>query len=201
MSNTIISGQITITIGSAPITLTTADINASPKVFALPAGETVDVNLGDLNTYLNTNFSIPAVSFPGITETNLVISKFNISSAGIFDIAVNFVFGNGQGWEIFSGFTLNEVGFEVNYAKVPVLYGASPNTGQVAEVVAITGNDLAAPTKIMFGATEAPVASITSLSATGFSVPVPAGTAAGSASITVTTADGTSNALPFTVTV
>lgn len=200
MSNTIVSGQITITIGSTPITLTTADINASPKVFALPPGQSIDVQLADLNAYLNTNFGVPAVSFPGISETTLSISKFKISSAGIFDIAVNFVFGNGEGWDIFPGFKLNEVGFEVNYAKVPVLNSAAPNTGKVGAVVVLSGNDLLTPTKIMFGATEAPVASITAASATGFSVPVPAGTAAGSAPIIVTTADGASDPLPFTVT-
>lgn len=199
MSNTIVSGQITITIGSVPITLTTDDINATPKVFSLPQGQTIDIQLGALNTYLNDNFSIPQISFPGISETTLSISKFTLSSAGIFDIAVNFVFGQGQGWEIFPGFTLNTVGFEVNYAKVPVLYTLNPATGAVAAPITVSGNDLASPTKITFGAIEAPVNTITNASATGFTVPVPTG-ATGSAPVTVTTADGVSNPLDFTVT-
>lgn len=199
MSNTIVSGQITITIGTAHITLTTEDINASPKVFSLPQGQTVDIQLGALNTYLHDNFSIPEINFTGITETTLSISKFTISSAGIFDIAVSFVFGQGQGWDIFPGFALDSVGFEVNYAKVPVLFSLNPATGAVADLVTISGNDLATPTNITFGTTDAPVSTITNASATGFTVPVPTG-ATGNAPVTVKTADGDSNSLDFTVT-
>ena len=199
MSNSLISGQVTVTIGSTPITLTTDDINANPKEFSLPPGTVVNINLGDLNAYLKTTFNIPEITFPGITETNLSISKFKISSLGIFDIAVNFVFGSGAGWVIFPGFTLNQVGFEVNYAKVPVLYALNPADGKAGAIVNVSGNDLATPTKINFGSTEAPVASITNPSATGFTVALPSGVT-GTVQVTVTTADGTSNALPFSVT-
>lgn len=199
MSNTIVSGQISVQIGSANITLTTADISASPKVFSLPAGESIDIQLGDLNTYLNTNFGIPQIDFPGIKETTLSITKFLISSAGLFDLAVNFVFGQGEGWAIFPGFTLNTVGFEVNYAKLPVLTSLTPSTGAVGTSVVVAGNDLGTPTKIAFGTVDAPLTSITNPTATGFTVPVPAGLSAGPVTVSVTSADGTSNSLNFTV--
>ncbi len=199
MSNTIVSGQISVKIGTANITLTTADISASPKVFSLPEGESIDIQLADLNSYLNTNFGIPQITFPGIAETTLSISKFLISSAGLFDLAVSFVFGAGQGWEVFPGFTLNTVGFEVNYAKLPVLTSLTPNTGAVNTNVVVAGNDLGTPTKVAFGTVDADLTKITNPLATSFTIPVPANVPAGVVAVAVTNADGTSNTLNFTV--
>ena len=201
MSNTIVGGQITVTIGSAQITLSSNDLSASPQVYTLPPGQTITVNLGDLNTYLNLNFSIPAISFPGITETNLTISSFSISTAGIFDIALNFAFGNGQGWQVFPGFTLNQVGLVVNYSNVPVITSLTPSTGTAGTAIVVSGNDLAAPTSVTFGTVPAPITSITNPTATAFTIPVPSGiTAAGNINVTVVNADGTSNAAVFAYT-
>lgn len=200
MSNSIVGGHITVTIGTSEITLTTENISASPKVFSLPAGEKIDISLGDLNKYLNDKFGIPEIKFDGISQTTLSISKFYISSAGIFDIAVNFVFGQGEGWDIFPGFKLNEVGFEVNYAKVPIVNTLTPNTGKIGDAIVVSGNDLASPSKILFGTIEAPLASVTNPTPAGFTVPVPAGLAAGAAPLIVTNVDGSSGAVTFTVT-
>jgi hypothetical protein len=202
MSNAIIGGQITITIGTTPITLTTDDLNTTPLVYSLPPGQTIDLQLGALNTYLNTTFGIPNISFPGITETTLSISTFTISTAGIFDIALEFVFGNGQGWTIFPGLTLNQVGLSVDYSSQPVITLLTPATGPTGTSVVISGNDLATATAVSFGSVSVPPASITNNTATSLTVPVPSGIpAAGNVNVTVTNADGTSLPVVFAYTV
>jgi hypothetical protein len=211
MSNTIVSGSITIIIGSTPITLTTENISATPKVFSLPAGSPIVVQLADLNAYLNTNFSVPQVTFPGISETSLTISKLDISSAGIFDIAVDFDFGNEQGWDIFPGFILKDVGFEVDYASVPVIDSFTPATGAAGAVITIEGNDLlgagATGTTVYFGtsptfvATDANAAATAGGTNTQISVSSPSTLAEGAYYLFVKNADGTSTVSGTTLTI
>ena len=199
MSKTTVGGHITVTIGSTPITLTTKDLSASPMVYTLPKGSNIDISLSDLNTYLHEKFSIPQITFPGISETNLLIKSFSISTAGIFDIAIDFVFGNGQGWSIFPGLKLDKVGFEVDYntASGPVVTTLTPATGPVATSVVIAGTDLGSATSVKFGDISA--TPITDNTATSLTVPVPTG-ATGTESVTVTTAGGTSSGSNFAVT-
>ncbi len=200
MSNAIVGGQITVTIGSTPITLTTADLTATPMVYTLPAGQSIDISLSDLNTYLNTNFNIPTISFPGITEANIVISSFTISTAGLFEIAVDFVFGSGTGWQVFPnlpGFLLNTVGLTVSYASLPVIASLNPSTGTTGTSVTINGYDLGAAT-VDFGSFSA--SPITNNTATSLTVPVPSGLTAGTVNVTVKNADGTSDPYSFTFT-
>lgn len=199
MSNAIIGGQIIITIGSTPITLTSADINQSPQTFTLPAEKTININLGDLNAYLAKEFKIPAITFPGITQTSLVIQSFSISSAGLFNIAVNFDFGAGQGWQVFPGFLLNQVGFAVDYSTQPVITTITPASAAAGATVVIQGNDLAAASAVNFGSKTAAITA-GSNTATSLTVTVPTGIAAGSSEVTVVNEDGTSAKFAFTVT-
>jgi hypothetical protein len=198
MSVTSVGGHVTVTIGTHQITLDTADINQTPKVFSLPEGETVDLSLGDLNAYLAENFKIPTITFPGITETNLAITKFSISTAGIFDIAVNFVFGAGQGLPIFPGFILNEVGFEVNVSSVPNIVAISPTSGKVGTTITLTGFDLVNATKVEFGSTAGTIVA-NSNTATSVQVTVPPGLPAAPVLLKLTNADGISAPESFTV--
>lgn len=197
MSNAIIGGHIDVTIGTTKITLTSASLNDSPKTFSLPPGQSITISLADLNTYLSTNFGLPAINFSGITETSLVIQDFSISTAGFFKIAVNFNFGAGAGWEVFPGFTLNQVGFAVDYAKLPVITTMIPASAAANDPVVIQGNDLD-NAEVKFGTTSATVTPGTN-KATSLTVTVPATIAAGNSNVTVKNADGTSAEFVFTV--
>ncbi|WP_202704034.1 IPT/TIG domain-containing protein [Flavobacterium sp. UGB4466] len=164
-----------------------------------------------MNTYLSNNFQVPSITFSGITETSLTINKLYISSAGIFDIAVDFDFGNGQGWTIFPGFKLDHVGFEVNYATIPVIDSFTPATSAAGAVITIEGNNLlgtgATGTKVYFGttttfsSTDPSAVAAAGGTATQISVTLPSALQAGTYYLFVENADKTSSASGTTLTI
>ncbi|MEU1624833.1 IPT/TIG domain-containing protein [Streptomyces sp. NPDC020096] len=82
------------------------------------------------------------------------------------------------------------------YVNAPVLSGASPSSGPVTggNTVTLTGSHLIEATAVRFGGTAA--SSFTAVSDTQLTAQAPPGTA-GSTQITVTTAGGTSNGIPY----
>ncbi|MDF2255653.1 IPT/TIG domain-containing protein [Streptomyces ferralitis] len=82
------------------------------------------------------------------------------------------------------------------YVNAPVLSGVSPSSGPLAggNTATLTGSHLIEATAVRFGATSA--ASFTAVSDTRLTAQAPPGSA-GSTRITVTTAGGTSNPIPY----
>lgn len=197
MSNTIVGGHLTVTIGTQQITLTSADFEKRPMTFALPPDKTYTVSLQELDDYLNKQFGIHPIPIQDIKVTTLVITSFSVSSAGFVDIAVNFDFGDGSGWTPFSGFTVKEVGFSVSYALHPVITQITPASAAAGTPVVIQGNDLGKASKVLFGTTDA--GAISANTPTSLTVNVPTGIAAGSVDVTVVDPDGPSAAFAFTV--
>ncbi|WP_063834225.1 IPT/TIG domain-containing protein [Nocardia rhamnosiphila] len=132
-----------------------------------------------------------AVSFGGTPATSFTVN----SSTQITAVAPAHSVGTVLVRVTTAGGTSNGVSY--TYVAVPTLTAIAPNTGPVTggTTVVLTGTNLTGATAVSFGGT--PATSFTVNSSTQITAVAPAG-AAGTVSVTVTTAGGTSNGVSYT---
>ncbi|WP_405361708.1 beta strand repeat-containing protein [Kitasatospora sp. NBC_00085] len=129
-----------------------------------------------------------AVSFGGTPATS-----FTVVSATQITATAPAGTGTAQVTATTAGGTSNALPY--GYVAAPTLTGLVPSQGPVSggTTVTLTGTNLTSTTGVVFGTTSA---AFTVVSATQIAVTAPAGT--GTVQVTVTTAGGTSNGLPYT---
>ncbi|MEV3966003.1 IPT/TIG domain-containing protein, partial [Nocardia sp. NPDC050193] len=161
-------------------TLTTIAPNAGP----VTGGTTVVLTGTNLTGATAVSFGgTPATSFT-VNSPTQITAVAPAHSAGTVSVTVTTVGG-----------TSNGVAY--TYVAVPTLTTVVPNAGSVAggTTVVLTGTNLTGATAVTFGGT--PATSFTVNSSTQITAVAPAG-AAGTVSVTVTTAGGTSNGVAYT---
>ncbi|MGV9823583.1 IPT/TIG domain-containing protein [Nocardia xishanensis] len=185
-------------IGTVQVTVTTAAGTSTGVPFTyvpVPTLTSISPNSGPVTggttvTLTGTGFTgatavrfgiLPATSFTVNSDTQITA----VTPVGLGTVAVTVTTAGG---------TSNGVPY--TYVPLPILISLIPNSGSSAggTTVTLTGVGLTGATGVNFGST--PATSFTVVSDTQITAVAPAGV--GTVQVTVTTAAGTSNGLPFT---
>ncbi|WP_228001489.1 IPT/TIG domain-containing protein [Nocardia australiensis] len=153
----------------------------SPNQGSTGGGTTVVITGTNLGGATAVHFGSKLATITGNTATS--VTTISPSGAGVVDVTVTTVGG-----------TSNPLSFF--YVGPPFKTGLSPVSGATAggNTVTVTGTGLSTATSVSFGANSA----IPTVVNDGvLTVVVPAGAAAGSVGVSVTTAGGTSNGLSY----
>ncbi|WP_324199149.1 IPT/TIG domain-containing protein [Nocardia amamiensis] len=173
------SNGVGYTYVAAP-TLTSVSPNAGPAT----GGNTVTLTGTNLTGTTAVRFGTKAAVSFAVVSASQITAVIPAGTAGAVTVTVTT-----------AGGTSNSVGY--TYVAAPTLTSVVPNSGPVAggNTVTLTGTGFTGASAVKFGAT--PAASFTVISGTQITAVVPAGTA-GQATVTVTTAGGTSNGVVYT---
>ncbi|MDO7884727.1 FG-GAP-like repeat-containing protein [Hymenobacter cheonanensis] len=173
------SSRAAVAVGLAPASLALADIDADGDLDLLTA------NGGDNTASVRLNDGAGAFADGGL----LAIGQ------GPAGLALADVDNDGDLDLLAANSGANTVSVRFNQAGAPTLLSLSPTSGAVGQSITLTGTNLAGATGVSFNGTPASfkASSTTSLKAT-----VPVGATTGT--VTVTTPQGTSNGVLFTVT-
>ncbi|MBV9022698.1 MAG: IPT/TIG domain-containing protein [Streptomycetaceae bacterium] len=157
----------------------------SPSRGPLSGGTTVTLTGSNLTGATAVTFgSTPATSFTVVSATQITAVSPPSTAAGPATITVTTPGGTSAPGTVYF------------YIAAPVLTCASPGQGPVSgtNTVTLTGSGLTTTTAVTFGST--PATSFTVVSDTQLTVIAPHG-AAGTVQLTVTTAGGTSDPIPY----
>lgn len=193
-----VEGAISIRIGGRKISLPSHDMTARRKTFRLPADQELIVMLDDLNAWMSKHLKIERLEFDGAQSDRLRINDLIIDSMGKFIMKVEFAFEASQGWEIFEGFTVGSLEFEVvrESENAPVISSLVTEQHEHGTTVLIKGANLENPTEISFNGVKA--TDIHSSSADQIEVELPENATSGI--VTVTTAEGKGKSMiPFQI--
>jgi hypothetical protein len=154
----------------------------SPNQGSTAGGTTVSITGVNLSGASAVRFGSKSATITANTATSVTVTS--PSGAGVVDVTVTT-----------PGGTSNPLSFF--YVGAPFKSGLSVVSGPLAggNTVVISGTGLSTASSVSFGAN---TATPTVLSDSQISVVVPAGAAAGSVSVSVTTAGGTNNGLSYT---
>ena len=188
-TGTVIVTTINGTSNGINFTVTTTPSLASIAPPSGTAGSTVVLNGANL-------IGATAITFTG-TANNTVTAGYSVNAAGtqITGIVAPSGTTTGNVTVTTPGGTSNGVLFTVTLLA-PVLSSLSPTTGPVGTSVTISGTNLSGATSVSFNGTNQ--TTIGNNTTTGVIVAVPAGATTGN--VTITTGNGTSNGISFTVT-
>ncbi|MGW7486386.1 IPT/TIG domain-containing protein [Streptomyces sp. NPDC054786] len=169
--------NVFFTYAPAPV-LTTLGPTSGPT----SGGNVVIINGTNLSGATLVKFGSNSAVILTNTATQLTV----IAPAGVGTVNVTVTTAGGVS---------NALAYTYAAVPVPAISSLSPTSGPTAggNVVTINGTNLAGATSVFFGVG---AATILTNSATQITVSAPAGT--GTVNVTVTTAGGTSNALPYT---
>jgi hypothetical protein len=193
-----VEGSISVRIGGKKITLNSHDMSQKRKTFRLPASQPVMVKLDDLNVWMQKHLKVDEIQFSGMQSDNLQINDFVIDSMGKFQMKLEFVFEEFQGWEIFEGFTVGSVEFEVarESENAPVISSLVTEQTEEGIRVIIKGANLENPTDVSFNGVKA--TNIISSRNDQILVELPHGATSGI--VTVTTPEGKGKSMiPFQI--
>ncbi|MGQ4596623.1 IPT/TIG domain-containing protein [Nocardia sp. R6R-6] len=184
--------------GTVPVTVTTAvGTSAGVSFTYVPAPTLTSIAPASGSVTGGTTVTLTGTGFTGATAVFFGIlpaTSFTVNSATQITAVSPVGLGTVPVTVTTPGGTSNGVSY--TYVLPPILFFASPLVGSQAggTVVTLTGVGLAGTTGVNFGAT--PATSFTVVSDTQVTAVAPPGT--GTVQVTVTTASGPSNGLPFT---
>jgi Tol biopolymer transport system component len=176
--------SITLIVGAA-VSVPVVD-SSSPA--AGRAGTAVTLNGRNFSSGATVKFGSTAAQVVSVSASQIVVTVPSGLPLGESEIFVTS-----------GGFNTNHISFQVIYGR-PFLSGLTPNSGSPGTPVFIGGAEFATTATgntVVFGSA---TATVLGAGLDGLLVTVPAGLNAGGTSVTVTTSQGVSDPLPFTVT-
>lgn len=125
---------VTVTVGSTPVTLDTADASRQPLVFAKPEGTNVSVSLNQIQDFLHNSFGITIPSdtfFTPILKSGVVeIDDFLLATTGDMRVKVSVANGDDQNsWNIIPNFdklSIKEFGVRASNTADPAILSVTP---------------------------------------------------------------------------
>ncbi|MGI4875287.1 MAG: FG-GAP-like repeat-containing protein [Janthinobacterium lividum] len=219
-SNTgLFSGGGELSAGTAPLSLALGDVDGDGDLDLLTTNYLAS---GTVSVRLNRPLVAPAISSftptSGVVGTSVTLTGTNMSGVnsvsfnGAVQSAVSANTATSVTAAVPTGATTGPIAIttaggtttsSTSFSVVPALASVSPPSGPAGTILTLTGTGLTGATTITFaGAGNATVTTGFVVNATGTqisNITVPGGAASGN--VTVTTPGGTSNGIPFTVTV
>jgi uncharacterized protein (DUF2141 family) len=206
--------------GDGKLDLLTANFNTNTAGVLLGTGTGTFGTATTYSTGADSNFyNIAVADVNGDGKLDLLTANYSSNTAGVLlgtgtgtfgtvttystgdnsypsNIAVADVNGDGKPDLLTANFNTNEVGVLLGTVLVaPTLTSLSPTSGPVGSSITLTGTDLSGATGVSFNGTAA--TSFAVVNATTVTANVPTSTTTGP--VTVTTPNGTSNGVTFTV--
>ena len=194
-----IAVPMTAPLGQADIFVTTPDGTSNGVFYTVIVPVPTITSLSPAVGPFGTAVTITGTGFVGATAVvfNGTPAAYTIVNATTITTTVPVGAFTGNLVVTSSSGTSNGVLFTVGTpTPAPVLTSLAPTSGPVGTIVTITGTNLARASAVRLNGTSAPFLQ-TSITTINFTIPAGATTG----NITVTTPGGTSNGLPFTVTV